>query len=498
MIGPSSFLTNRLKPLTGLVILGLIVALSIPPAFVSAASSASSSGSSSASSSSVFNNQGSQSGVASVSSTNSSAVSANDGSALASGGASGSSAAASRGVDKNSTVVSSTGVGSAAGVASGPSGSTSAAGSASASSASTSGADGDNSSAAAAAASAASASGHGSAAASGSAAGSGSAGSGGSSFSAAAAAAAAAATTLPLTPSDPTPAGDSRCVRVAADSSAKTALETKSGAAAASSSGGGSAAASACPKPGSSCPPSSAQASASANGAVGQSTASSEGLCPPLASPAKPATPGPTDSAFLFVVKDARDLSNGQIEFIDTGWAFAGDLLEYRLLLQNRGRQSVANLVVSDSLPAGLIYQTGSARLSKGGTTISLPDGLVSGGLAVPNFAPGENATLSFRVKIEGGVPINSSLVNLAVFSSESGAKAEDTAVTVIRAKLAANPPVPEALAAATAAASLPVTPKSLPPTGPAGALFLSFGLALLTDSYLYYRRAKIKFSLLA
>ena len=83
--------------------------------------------------------------------------------------------------------------------------------------------------------------------------------------------------------------------------------------------------------------------------------------------------------------------------------AQVGDFLDYTIRLNNASGAALANTLVSDRLPAGFVYVSGSARLN--GTALADPAG--GGGPAlrfsVGGLAKGAQATLSYRVRVGVG-----------------------------------------------------------------------------------------------
>ncbi|MBD2021491.1 DUF11 domain-containing protein [Leptolyngbya sp. FACHB-36] len=90
------------------------------------------------------------------------------------------------------------------------------------------------------------------------------------------------------------------------------------------------------------------------------------------------------------------------LEIVKTGDRAAaepGDTVAYRLLVRNSGSATVRNLEVTDTLPLGLKYVSGSARASLGNTTVNLPEPRINGRnltFTYPSLDPQQTLTLVY------------------------------------------------------------------------------------------------------
>ena len=104
--------------------------------------------------------------------------------------------------------------------------------------------------------------------------------------------------------------------------------------------------------------------------------------------------PGPkpvkTGEQLLEIVKTAEDLNGGDL--------YAGDEIEYQVMVRNLMPTTQSGIVISDAIPANTTYVAGSASLTQG--SYSGPDPLVAN---VGDLAADEYAILTFRVTVNSG-----------------------------------------------------------------------------------------------
>lgn len=186
-------------------------------------------------------------------------------------------------------------------------------------------------------------------------------------------------------------------------------------------------------------------------------------------------TPPPVLSANLSLIKNVRDVTTNEISFNDENKVYAGDIVEYQLIITNSGNGPADSVKITDILPANLSYIAGTTVLVNGGVSRTLADGVASTGVTLPQIPAGETYIIYLRAKIDSGVATNSCFLNTANVSS-TGFNLNDTAKSCV-------------LVEATVA-SVTSTPTSLPVTGPGGILASLFG-AIFVFSNLYYFKGK-------
>ena len=126
----------------------------------------------------------------------------------------------------------------------------------------------------------------------------------------------------------------------------------------------------------------------------------------------------------------------------DTEWkenvnAKAGDIVEFQLTYRNTGNTNQMNVKISDKLPAGLTYISGSTKIRDGirPNGASLPDGIIGSGLVLGSYAPNAAAYVLFEAKVS---PKASDLVcgsnkinNIGKVTVGTDSKEDDASVTV-------------------------------------------------------------------
>lgn len=135
----------------------------------------------------------------------------------------------------------------------------------------------------------------------------------------------------------------------------------------------------------------------------------------------------------------------------DTTWAKSvtvnpGDTLQYKITYKNAGEVNEYNVVVKDTLPAGITYVPGSSVLTNtnfpNGSTVS--DSVVtSNGINIGSYKPGSVATLVFNAKVPANS--NSLVCGENTFTNTertiaNGGYLEDTANAVINKTCTTTP----------------------------------------------------------
>jgi uncharacterized repeat protein (TIGR01451 family)/LPXTG-motif cell wall-anchored protein len=114
-----------------------------------------------------------------------------------------------------------------------------------------------------------------------------------------------------------------------------------------------------------------------------------------------------------------------------------GDSVEYMISYKNTGEAVQKNVVVFDTLPSGMQYQTGTTYLKNG----SNPDGkkisdniVTSQGINIGDYAPGAAAYVKFTAKVVSNDALavcgNNTLTNSAKVTTDYGTKQDTADVT--------------------------------------------------------------------
>lgn len=82
-----------------------------------------------------------------------------------------------------------------------------------------------------------------------------------------------------------------------------------------------------------------------------------------------------------------------------------GTEVEYRLEYKNTGTTEQRDVTMKDTLPKGVSYVNGSAKLynSNNPSGMALEDGINQGGVNIGHYGAGANAIVTFRAKVAGG-----------------------------------------------------------------------------------------------
>jgi uncharacterized repeat protein (TIGR01451 family)/fimbrial isopeptide formation D2 family protein len=95
------------------------------------------------------------------------------------------------------------------------------------------------------------------------------------------------------------------------------------------------------------------------------------------------------------------------------------DTLHYTITIYNTGSVPATGIVLTDSVPANTTYVANSTTLN--GAPFGQPDGGVApltGGIPIPDIAPGQNAVVGFNLQVNAGVPSGTIISNQATVTT--------------------------------------------------------------------------------
>ncbi len=137
----------------------------------------------------------------------------------------------------------------------------------------------------------------------------------------------------------------------------------------------------------------------------------------------------------------------GANKFVKDLSAKPGDTVDFRIKYKNTGDIQQDNVVVKDSLPAGMVYVKGSTRLyntqNPNGKTLS--DNVTGSGVNIGSHAPGGASYVIFSAKVVSEDKLRcglNRLVDVARVETPNGSK-EDTASVNVNRVCAEKPPTP-------------------------------------------------------
>ncbi|MEP6710278.1 MAG: DUF11 domain-containing protein [Candidatus Saccharibacteria bacterium] len=198
------------------------------------------------------------------------------------------------------------------------------------------------------------------------------------------------------------------------------------------------------------------------------------------------------------VKKDVRKL--GDTTWSDSVNVKPGDSVEYLVSYKNTGEIKQDNVTVKDALPAGVSYVPGTTKLKNGlnPNGKALTDGVTTTGVNVSNYNPGAAAYVWFTAKVGDKTATEcglETLVNTAKVETDYGNKSDTANVVVDNGACKPGECKPGIPVGDTRCVETPVTPSSLPTTGPTETILSVIGLGALIASIGYYvnsRRAII------
>ncbi|MEW5805616.1 MAG: hypothetical protein AB1721_02745 [Patescibacteria group bacterium] len=131
----------------------------------------------------------------------------------------------------------------------------------------------------------------------------------------------------------------------------------------------------------------------------------------------------------LSISKLARDPAiTTSINYYENLYMIPGREVEFSLAITAYGASSAENVYLRDSLPAGLVYISGSTTIDG----VAAPDGIISSaGIYLGNLLPNQTKTVKFRARLEPNAFFTQSLtqlVNTGYGSGNNASQVSDTA----------------------------------------------------------------------
>lgn len=144
-------------------------------------------------------------------------------------------------------------------------------------------------------------------------------------------------------------------------------------------------------------------------------------------------------SADFTMDKQVRKHSTTTGGWVENYAAKPGETVDFLINYKNTGETVMNNVVIKDTLPAGMTYVAGSTIMANGsypnGTTVS--DNVTKDGINIGSYAPGANAWVRFSAKVADNdkLPVcgTNTLKNVAKVVTDYGTKSDDATVTVTR-----------------------------------------------------------------
>ena len=135
--------------------------------------------------------------------------------------------------------------------------------------------------------------------------------------------------------------------------------------------------------------------------------------------------------------KQVRKHSTTAGGWVESYAAKPGEVVDYIVNYKNTGTMTQENVVVKDTLPAGMTYVAGSTMVANGtypnGRTVA--DGVTTTGINIGAYAPGASAWVRFSAKVADNDKLEkcgpNTLKNVASVTTGAGTKSDDAIVTV-------------------------------------------------------------------
>ncbi len=146
-------------------------------------------------------------------------------------------------------------------------------------------------------------------------------------------------------------------------------------------------------------------------------------------------TPTPTN-LYLSISKTVRNISSNTNE-LESVNANNNDTVEFIIRVSTSSNQTATNVRISDSLPYGLNYVSGSTTVDNSYWN----DGITNGGIDLGSFYPNRFVTIRFRATVNQSYTNNSTttLTNNATVTADNASTASDSASVVITSLVVQN-----------------------------------------------------------
>lgn len=123
--------------------------------------------------------------------------------------------------------------------------------------------------------------------------------------------------------------------------------------------------------------------------------------------------------------------------FKESVTAEPGNKVDYQIYFKNTGGTQLKDVVIKDTLPAGVKYVAGSTYLHNSDGTKQVADGITAGGIVIGGYAPNGDAYIKFTAEIPANDALptcgQNTLVNTAKATTSNGAKEDPATVTVTK-----------------------------------------------------------------
>jgi uncharacterized repeat protein (TIGR01451 family) len=141
---------------------------------------------------------------------------------------------------------------------------------------------------------------------------------------------------------------------------------------------------------------------------------------------------GPTTTyPDLLIYKTVRNISRGEYNWQETTNANSGDKVAFSLRVESIGNSPAYNVIISDTLPSGLSYVSGSARVE--GSYSS--DGITSGGINIGTINQNQSKTLIFEATVNSESYFSygqNTLTNYGYAKADNVSQKSDTAQIIV------------------------------------------------------------------
>ncbi|MDB5168562.1 MAG: exported protein of unknown function [Candidatus Saccharibacteria bacterium] len=173
----------------------------------------------------------------------------------------------------------------------------------------------------------------------------------------------------------------------------------------------------------------------------------------------------------------------------------SGSEVDYKIHYKNTGTTVQNDVVIKDTLPAGVSYVNGSTQVSNSASqnkwVATTNNEVAKGGLNIGNYAAGGGAYVKFTAKIADNADLAkcglNTLVNTATAQTKNGDKHDTATVTVTKTCVPVAPTKPVTPTAPVVTPVTPTAPAELPKTGTADGILSLVGIGSIVAAISYY-----------
>lgn len=144
----------------------------------------------------------------------------------------------------------------------------------------------------------------------------------------------------------------------------------------------------------------------------------------------------------LAINKTAKNITKGEINWFESTNVDPGDRIAFSIRIDSIGGVAATNVIVSDTLPSGLSYISGSTKVDNN----YVSDGIIDNGINIGNILNGQFKTVTFEASVASEPSFSSGvtyLTNYGYAKADNIPAKSDTAQVIVYRGFPPSPPPP-------------------------------------------------------